>query len=198
MPAQNVSAVDRRGIFSFPWLRWLTNGVQQPTELSLMSPPRLAPSTGTKVLTSGTAFAVYMGLAPRRTNRVTARYLVASAASGITWAEVALAKGSPVIGGNPDLVVIGYTDVAAVINSTGAKSTVIQVTRGLIEQGDNVWFIVGNSATGAGELRSTLADGLQVGTQASRAVRPSTAVGVAQSYTIESDTTTAADAALAV
>lgn len=150
--------------------------------------------TATKSLTSNSAFAVYMGRAPAALTSVQARYRVTTAAVTITWAEVALAKGAPVVGGNPTLTVVGFTNVAAVVNSTGQKTTTISVSGGQsVAAGDDVWLIIGNQSTTAAIVRAqSIADDLQTGTQASRAAtRPSLAVGGGQVYTIEGATTLA-------
>jgi hypothetical protein len=149
--------------------------------------------TGTKTLTSGTAFAVYVGKAPRSLTSIQLRYRVTTAAATITWAELAIAKGSINVGGNPNLTVVGFADVSAVINSTGQKTTTVNVSSGQsINEGDDLWLIIGNSATTAGVVRAlTIADDLQVGVQASVASRPSTIVGTGTAFTIEGATTLA-------
>jgi hypothetical protein len=167
-----------------------TPGQQNP---SVLVPPTYANAalTGTKTLTSGTAFAVYLGKATKPVTAVSLRYRVTTAAATITWAELAIAKGAINIGGNPTLTVVGYADVSAVINSTGQKSTTVNVSSGqTINAGDDLWAIIGNNATTAGVVRAaTIADDIQVGTQGSVASRPSTIVGTPTAFTIESATT---------
>ena len=53
------------------------------------------------------------------------RFQVTTAGAGLTWAEVAIAKGTPVNGAGTNLTVVGYANVAAVFNSLGAKSVAI-------------------------------------------------------------------------
>lgn len=149
--------------------------------------------TGTKTLTSGTAFAVYLGKATKSISSAQLRYNVTTAMATITWGELAIAKGSINIGGNPTLTVVGYADISAVANSTGRKSTTVNVSSGQsINAGDDLWAIIGNSATTAAVVRApSMADDIQVGVQASVASRPSTIVGTPTAFTIEGATTLA-------
>jgi hypothetical protein len=118
----------------------------------------------------------------------------------ITWGEVAIAKGAINVGGNPTLTVVGYADVSASFNSTGQKSTTVNVSAGQsISAGDDLWVIIGNAATTAAVMRAaSIADDIQVGLQASVASRPSTIVGTPTAYTIEGATTLPAWVALIV
>lgn len=155
--------------------------------------------TGTKTITSTNSFAVYMGKAPRPLTSVVMRYRVTTAAATITWAEVALAKGAPVLAGNPSLTVVGTADVSAVINSTGQKSTTINVNGAqTVGEGDDLWLLIGNQATTAAVVRAqSIADDLQAGFQASAVQRPSLIVGTPTSFTLEGATTLAAWVAIA-
>ena len=149
--------------------------------------------TATKTLTSGSCFAVYLGKAPYALSQVRVRLRVTTAAATITWAEVAVAIGGVNVGTNPSLTVLGYSDVSAVINSTGQKTVLVSVSAGrLIAAGEDVWVVIGNSATTAGVVRAqSIADDLQVGVQASVAQRPSTILGTPTAFTIEGATTLA-------
>lgn len=159
--------------------------------------------TGTKTITSGSTFAVYVGKAPRAVTSGKVgdiRWRVTTAAATITWAEVAIAKGSINVGGNPTLTAVGFADVSGVINSTGQKTTSVNLSAGqAVAEGDDIWVLIGNQATTAGIVRAqSIADDLQVGLQASLATRPSLNIGSGQAYTIESATTLAAWVALVV
>lgn len=149
--------------------------------------------TATKTLTSGSCFAVYLGKAPYALSQVRVRLRVTTAAVTITWAEVAVAIGGVNVGTNPSLTVLGYSDVSAVINSTGQKTVLVSVSAGRqIAAGEDVWVVIGNSATTAGVVRAqSIADDLQVGVQASVAQRPSTILGTPTAFTIEGATTLA-------
>lgn len=149
--------------------------------------------TGTKTITSGSSFAVYVGKAPRSLSSAQVRFRVTTGMGTITWGEMAIAKGSVNVGGNPILTVVGYADISAVANGTGQKTVTVNVSSGQsINEGDDLWVVIGNQATTACVVRAlSIADDLQVGLQASLATRPSLNVGVGQSYTIEGATTLA-------
>ena len=163
---------------------------------SVMAAPFFATAnlTTAKTITSASTFAVYVGRAPKPITSATLRLRVTTAAATITWAEVALATGTINVGGNPTLTVRGFADVAAVVNSLGQKSVAWSASAGqTINEGDDVWVLIGNQATTALQVRAqSIADDLQVGVQASLATRPSLNVGTAQAYTIESATAAAA------
>jgi hypothetical protein len=154
--------------------------------------------TSAKTITSASTFAVYLGKAPRSFSTCNLRLRVTTAAATITWAEVAIAKGSINVGGNPTLTVVGWADVATVVNSLGQKTIGINVASGQrVDANDDLWALIGNQATTALQVRAqSIADDLQVGLQASLATRPSLNVGVGQAYTIEGATTLAAWVAL--
>lgn len=156
--------------------------------------------TTAKTITSASTFAVYVGRAPKAITSATIRLRVTTAAGTITWAEVALATGAINVGGNPTLTVRGYVDTSAIVNSLGQKSITWTPASGqTINEGDDVWVLIGNQATTALQVRGqSIADDIQVGVQASLATRPSLNVGAAQAYTIEGATTVAAWAALVI
>lgn len=162
---------------------------------SLMMSPAFATAnlTSVKTITSGSSFALYIGKAPRALTQVQIRLRVITAMATVTWGEVALAKGTPTLGGNPSLTVVGYANVSGTYNSTGQKSTTINVSSGqAVNEGDDLWVIVGNSATTALVIRAqSIADDLQAGFQASAAQRPSLIVGTPTSFTVEGATTLA-------
>lgn len=167
---------------------------------AVMLPPHFSTAnlTSAKTITSASTFAVYLGKAPRSFTSCNMRLRVILAAATITWAEVAIAKGSINVGGNPTLTVVGWSNVAAVVNSLGQKTIAINVASGQrVDANDDLWALIGNNATTALQVRAlSIADDLQVGLQASLATRPSSNVGVAQAYTIEGATTLAAWVAL--
>lgn len=156
--------------------------------------------TGTKTITSGSSFAVYVGKAPRALTSVTLRCRVTTGMGTITWGEVAIAKGTINVGGNPTLTVVGYTDVSATYNGTGQKSTTIAVSSGQqILEGDDLWVLIGNAATTACVVRAqSIADDIQVGLQGSAAQRPSSILGNPTVFTIEGATTLAPWVALVI
>lgn len=200
---EQLSYVDGSG-----WSVYDAAGRQKVTELTATQGtavllPRTngtANLTTTKTITSGSSFAVYMGKAPRSLTSVQIRLRVTTAMATITWGEVALAKGSVNVGGNPTLTVVGYADVSATYNSTGQKKTTINVSSGqAVNEGDDLWVLIGNSATTALVVRGlSIADDIQAGVQASAASRPSTIVGTPTAFTIEGATTVPAWVALII
>lgn len=200
---ESLEFVDGRGFRHFS-----PNGIEIVSSANLAAVPSVlmkpafasANLTSVRTTTSAVAYAVYMGRAPRSLTTVKLRLRVTTAAATITWAEVAIATGSINIGGNPTLTVRGYTDVSAVVNSTGLKSIDIAVSTGqAINEGDDLWAIYGAQATTVLVVRAqSIADDIQVGLQGSLSNRPSTNVGVSQAYTVESATTTAAWLALVI
>lgn len=175
-------------------------GTVAATPSSVLNSPFFASAnlTTAKTITSNSTFAVYLGRAPKAITSAQVRFRVTTAAATITWAEVALATGAINVGANPSLTVRGFADVSAVVNSLGQKTVSVSASAGqTINEGDDVWLLIGNQATTALAVRAqSIADDLQVGVQGSLATRPSLNVGNAQTYTIESATTAAAWAAL--
>lgn len=153
-----------------------------------------ANATSTKTITSGSTFALYMGKAPRALTQVLMRSRVTTAMATITWGEVAVATGVPVLNGNPTLTAVGFLDVSAVFNGTGTFNTTIPVSAGqYINEGDDIWILIGNSATTACVMRAqSIADDVQGGFQASATFRPSTNIGTPTSFTVETNTALAA------
>lgn len=163
----------------------------QNTPLMMNANFSTAALTSTKTITTATAFAVYVGRLTKAVSSVAVRARVTTAMATITWGEVAIAKGNINIGGNPTLTVVGFADVSATYNSTGQKSTTVNVSSGqTLNAGDDLWIIIGNQATTAAVMRApSIADDIQVGQQASLGSRPSTIVGTPTAWTIESATT---------
>ena len=172
-----------------------------PLTSCLMAPHfSTAALTSTKSITTNNTFALYVGKAPRALSSAQVRARTTTGAGTITWAEVAIAKGSINVGGNPTLTVVGYTDVSATYNSIGLKTTTVNVAAGQsINEGDDLWVLFGNQATVAMVLRAaSIADDLQVGLQASAAVRPFTIQGTPTAFTVEAATTLAPWCALLI
>lgn len=173
------------------------SGAQQIGAVRLAPTFATAGTTSAKTITTTNTFALYMGKAPAAIaagGTLRMRYQVTTAAATITWAELAVATGAPVAGGNPTLTVQGFANVAAVVNSTGLKTTAVTISVGQsIAAGDDIWLLVGCQATTACALRAqSIADTLQTGAQASGVLRPSLIVGTPTAYTIEGTTTLAA------
>lgn len=165
-----------------------------PTQLGaviLQSPIfSTANATSNRTITSTSTFALYLGAAPRALRQAMLRVNVTTALASITWGEVALAKGAPVLAGNPTLTPVGYADVSATHNSTGVKSTAVSVSTGQsIDEGDDLWALFGCQAGTAMVLRAqSVADNLACGLSASATMRPSTAIGTPTAFTADADT----------
>lgn len=172
-------------------LPYLISVVDQPAP-SLVFPEWCSAGdlTVSKILSTNTAWAIYIGKAPWALTGVTARYNVTTAAVTITWAQIALATGPLVANGNSALTVVGTTDVASVINTTGIKSTVIRATSP-IHENDDLWFIIGNQSTTDAQIKQgTAIDYHQQGMASSKInTKPSDILGVATGFLTESDQT---------
>jgi hypothetical protein len=176
--------------------------VNSPNSTSVLVSPLFSTAnlTGTRSITSTNTYAVYVGKAPRSLTSASVRYRVTTAAITVTWAEVALATGQINVGGNPTLTVKGYADVSGVVTATGQFTTSVPVSAGQsINEGDDLWVLVGNNASTVEVLRAqSIADDLQVGVAAWLSTRPSLNVGNAQTYTLDAATNLAPWVALVV
>ncbi|HEV2601810.1 MAG TPA: hypothetical protein VGT41_05980 [Candidatus Babeliales bacterium] len=145
-----------------------------PANLVLYSTQGLYPANLTTVtaLTTGVSYFQYMGVAPKAYTTCTVLQNVTTAAATITWAEVAVFKGNPVLNGAASLTRLGSANVAATYNSIGRKSTAVTVAA---VTGDNLWVAFGSSATTPFQVRGMLADDLQSGVFQTATIQPSLA-----------------------
>lgn len=152
-------------------------GSPGPAASSILTPRGLHAANLTTVtaLTSGLTLFEYLGRAPSALTTCNVIFQVATAATGaITWAEVAIFKGSPVANGNASLTRVGFTSIAANVNSTGIKNIAVALSN--VAAGDDLWIAFGGaSATQQFQLRGMLADVLQSGVVQTASVRPSLA-----------------------
>jgi hypothetical protein len=133
--------------------------------------------TAVTALTTGVCHCYYVGVAPFATSSISLLANVTTALVTITWSEVAIYKGTPVLNGAcPDLTRLGYADVAASYNSTGRKNTTINLTIPA-NPGDNLWVVIGAAATTMCQIRGALADDLQSGIFNTLTARPSLTAG---------------------
>jgi hypothetical protein len=134
--------------------------------------------TTVTAIATNTVYAQYLGKADKPYLSVTIRCRVTTAPATITWAELAIYKGTPVVGANPGtLTRCGFLDVAASWGTTGQKTNVVTTTG--ISSGDDLWVVWGTQATTVGQLRGGLADDLQAGYYATIGARPSTSPTIA-------------------
>lgn len=141
--------------------------------------------TAVTALTSGTTYFEYIGSTSKIYTSCSLIQNVTTAAATITWAEVGIFKGVPVLNGSASLTRLGFTSVATTYNSTGRKVTAVSLSGQSI--GDNLWVAFGSSATTPFQVRGMLADDMQSGVFQDASVRPSTAASP-QTTTLESAT----------
>lgn len=164
------------------WKAFDVNGSLKTTfsynSISEMKMPEytLTTTTGTSAALGTTTYCVYLGKSPVRANQIIVNYILTTAAVTVTWAEMAIYKGVPVIGSGTTLTRAGFIDVSVVwTNITGQtiKNAAIPVTG--VDAGDDIWLVVGNSASTSGQLRVfTVADNIGAGfIQTAGSSRPS-------------------------
>jgi hypothetical protein len=143
--------------------------------------------TTARTFTSPLSIAAYLGRCTRRLTSVTGCFRVTTGAAGVTWAEVAIATGAPVLAGNPTLTVRGFTDIAASITGTGIMRIVITVQSGAIPRGSDIWLMVGQNATVTqAQIRcSSYDDQLQMGQSCRAASRPSVILNTPTAFTVD-------------
>lgn len=158
-----------------------------PTYPRYAIPTSITGTSGTKLLNNTEAYANYYGKAGAAISAMSLRLQVLAAGAGLTWAEIAIAKGTPVIGAGTNLTVVGYAKVAAVINSLGSKTVAIVLSTPLVAT-DDVWVIYGASATVTSPAlwASNIGDQTQAGTilQNGASFQPSQNVGTPAAFTV--------------
>ena len=129
---------------------------------------------------SGTTYALYLGKYNGTTSgdAFYAQYslrLTTLVATSIVWAEIAIAKGDPVISGPAQLTTLCYLDVSSTFASgTGIKSG--SWTSGTAPAaGDDLWILMGSQAGTPYQVRGGVADDIVSGTfLLAGSTRPST------------------------
>lgn len=92
----------------------------------------------------------YLGRAERPFSSINLQYKVIISPNGtITWAEVAIYKGTITLGSGTVMTRIGYTDASGIWNSTGNKTTNILTPNMAI--GDDLFVVFSGSNTGANQ-----------------------------------------------
>lgn len=158
-----------------------------PTYPRYPIPTWITSTSGSKPLVNTEAYANYYGKAGAAITAMSLRLQVLTAGAGLTWAEIAIAKGTPVLAAGTNLTVVGYANVAAVINGLGSKTVAIALSTPLTAT-DDVWVIYGSSATVTSPAlwAGNIGDQTQAGTilQNGASFRPSLNVGVATAFTV--------------
>lgn len=160
----------------------------------LISPIAMTASlTATRTVLDGRAFALYVGKAPKDITSIDIYWRTTTAlvigASG-SWAEVAVATGTPMPAANPTLTVKKYADVLTEFQAAaGIKSKTLSSFS--IDAGDDIWLVIGaNRGTGGSPTTSvvraySMADDLQMGCSAQAVTQPSANVGSGVAYTVD-------------
>lgn len=166
-----------------------TTGISSKSPAIMMSPSfALVNHSDTRTIGPGWSQGVYVGKAPRNLESITARLRVTTAASvgdATEWCEVAVAKGSPVAGAAPTLTVVGFTSAESALASVGMHNVIVSVSPlyGLNE-GDDVWILVGSSAGTNPIVRAQAHDIIQTGGHVIVSSRPSSILGTATAFTL--------------
>lgn len=152
------------------WKSFDMNGALKTTQNNLKLHVPFAPPFGgflttnfTSTISLATTQCLYIGRATNSHKNILINTLVSTAAASVTWAEAAIYKGIPAFLVTGTLTRCGFTDITSAITSgTGARSFYIPVSG--INAGDDLWFVVGNSAVTNCLLRAgNILDVIQAG-----------------------------------
>lgn len=162
--------------------------------------PRSFGTPGTVALAPGTAKALFLGYAWKDVvSSFTMRWGCTTGGAGysITWAEIALATGNPVLGGGATLTPVGFASIQAFIQSAGAPgmtNTTFSLSAGqTVTRGQGLWVVWATLGGLSPTLRSLSADAFGEGVSVTNTVlnwRPSSNIGTALAWTL--NTTSAA------
>ena len=135
-----------------------------------------ANTTTTLTLTNTNAFCFYLGKAERNFSSISIAHRVTTAITAtVSWAEIAIYKGTPAIGANATLGTrLGFTSTAGVWTATGIYVTAVSLSG--CSAGDDLWVVFSNSTSGTvAQIRAGLVDDVQGGfVQTVNNARPST------------------------
>jgi hypothetical protein len=156
--------------------------------------------SGTDTLVPDAARATFVGYAWKDVAALASasvRWRVSTGGGGYStgWAEVAIAKGSVNLGGNPTLTVVGYASIQSSIQAgTGNVTTTVSVSSGQsIARGDGLWLVWATDGGLSPTLVSLGNDSMQHGMIAYLTTadwRPSSNVGSAVAWTVAPTTST--------
>lgn len=137
--------------------------------------------------TSQQFVATFLGNAPKASSSANVLFRVTGGASGITWAEVGIFKGTLPFPppASVNLVGLGTADVSGVVNTTGIKNVAVTLSPSCAA-GDPLWVVYNINATGAGTLRAYLVNNYTEGVIArlNSGGQPSTVTGGIELTTI--------------
>jgi len=189
-PGEMMTYVDELG-----WQVYSDSGTLKGQGVSIvgsrfMTPPGMVVSA-TNILvqpSSTNCLVTYLGTAAFASSSIDIQYRIPNAASGVTYAEIALYK-SPIYSLTPQnvrsanlaaasnaqiLTRLGYTDTSAVWTSPGLYKTNISLSPS-IAPGDELYIAVSTSASGTPTFRGALGDDLSIGSVLlTNTIQPST------------------------
>lgn len=128
-----------------------------------------------QLVSTGTTYAAYLGVADRNFSKVSIAYRVGNAPTAITWSELAIYRGTAVLNQvSTNLEFCGFADLSSVVNTTGIKTTTITVTG--ITINDDLYAVFSSSHSGTYTLISGAPDEFGAGLflTDSNNLRPST------------------------
>jgi hypothetical protein len=137
-------------------------------------------TTAQTLVNTGTAYCLYLGRAERSYSSMQFQYKTTTALTAtISWAELAVYKGTPSIGTATTITRLGYTDCSSIWNGALANKTT-SVTLTGCNAGDDLWVVFSNSTSGTGTgLRAGLADDIGSGVFMTKTnTRPSTSATI--------------------
>jgi hypothetical protein len=144
---------------------------------AMKRPTQFAPGTGASTsFASGTSYAHYFGVAEAAWTTVTVRVQTSAPLVGITWAEAAIYKATPTLGGSPTLTRMGWLDVSGILNANGQFNLAITVSG--VAAGNQLWLVLGFNAVQVCVLTGGSTDPLNTGWLQFFNGRPSTTASV--------------------
>ena len=190
LPNQSIQYTPNNGwqVYSDVGLLFVMGMCDQQNSLRTCMYQKAVGGATNLTLTSGTDYAVYLGRADRNYATVKMQYKVNQSPFTITWSELAIYKASPTIGSATTVLTrCGFSDLSAVVNSTGIKTTTVTVTG--VTMNDDLYAVFGSVHTGTYSIRAGLADDLGVGyfSTVTGSLRPSTN----STLTVNTDSATA-------
>lgn len=140
-----------------------------------LPPPFSITASAAGAYTISTTQAIYMGRATGNHKNIMVGLNLTNNGAGFTWAEAAIYRGSPAIGTATSLTRMGFVDIVSnFLSANGVRNILIPVSG--INAGDDLWFVIGNSATTSAQVRAnTVPDDISAGFVLSATTsRPST------------------------
>ncbi len=121
---------------------------------------------------SGNTYFYYLGRAQMAYSTFQIRYFTNTIAVAVSWAEVGIAVGTPVVGGGTTLTRRGYANLSTGILNLGAATTSVSAQ---VMVGEYFWVGFGvSSLVSIGAFQGGIADAIQSGTRQTYAGRLST------------------------